>query len=99
MTVLRIAGKVLLVPVVIVLTVIEWSGTFLLGIGKVLLYCIASLLLIVVAASGMLGIMPPGQCLRNAGIILGAVLASNLLDVLLGVIGALNDVIREEVFS
>lgn len=57
MKVLKIIGKVLAFPVMLVVTVIQWLFTFLVGFSSIVFNLLASLFLLVEALSLIFGVM------------------------------------------
>ena len=88
-----ILRKVILIPVIIVLTLFEWCGTFLAGILSTVVSFVAGLLLLVTIASYLLGLFTGMETLRNTGILLVAVVGCNLLVCMVGIIKAVRTLI------
>ena len=78
-TVLGILRKVILIPIIIALTLIEWRGTFLAGMTSVIINLIALLLLVIAGLSALMGLASSMECLRIVGIALGSIVMGNLL--------------------
>lgn len=91
-TVLR---KVVLIPIVIILTLIEWCAGFLTGVAVFGINLLSSLLLIAAVASYVLGAYSGMELLKNVVILLGAVIVGNLLTLCVGVISAVKRITEE----
>jgi len=79
MTIWSILRKLILIPIIIALTLIEWCGAFLTGIANVIIAMIAILLIMVAGLSAIMGLAGGMECLRIAGIALGCIIAGNML--------------------
>ncbi|MBQ9268237.1 MAG: hypothetical protein IJ206_01840 [Oscillospiraceae bacterium] len=79
MTIWSILRKLILIPIIIVLTLIEWCGAFLTGIANAIITIIAVLLILVAGLSAIMGLASGMECLRIAGIALGCIIAGNML--------------------
>ena len=88
MIVWSILRKLILIPIIIILTLLEWCGTFLAGIASMIINLLAVLLLIIAGLSAVFGIAGGAECWRMVAIALGAVIVSNSLICVVGVIGA-----------
>ena len=95
MIVWNIFRKLILIPVIMALTLIEWAGAFLAGMVNtainlvaILLIAIAVLLVAMEVTSGM-------ECLRMVALATGAVIVSNLLVCVVSVIGAIRRILME----
>ena len=95
MIVWSILRKLILIPIIIALTLIEWCGTFLAGMASMIINLIAILLLVMAGLSAIMGLASGMECLRMVGIALGAVIVSNLLICMIGVIGGIRTVLIE----
>lgn len=92
---MRILLKIIVVPVIIALTLIEWCGIFLVGTAQVVVNFIAGLLLIVIVLSYLMGLFSGMECLRDIGIVLIFVIACNLLVWVLGVLHAAKESLKD----
>ena len=79
MIIMIILRKLILIPIIIVLTLIKWCGTYLAGLASVIINLISILLLVLAGLSTLMGIASGMECLRIAGIALGCVIAGNML--------------------
>ena len=66
MKVLKIAGKVLAFPVMLIVTVIQWLFTFLVGLSSVVFNLLAGLFLLIAVLSIVFGISTWTEALRPA---------------------------------
>ena len=64
MSVLMIVGKVLLFPFVVVLSIIQWVGIFLISVSSVVFNLLAGLLLLVAVLSLIFGVSAWTEALR-----------------------------------
>ena len=92
-----ILRKAVLLPVIIALTLAEWGGTFLAGTINFVINLIALLLLLVAGLSALLGIASGMEALRMVAVALGAVVVSNLLICMVGVIRAARLILIERI--
>ena len=90
-----ILRKLILIPIIIALTLIEWCGTFLTGMASMFINFIAILLLVIAGLCALMRLASGTECLRIVGIALGAVIISNLLICMVGVIGGIKTVLIE----
>ena len=95
MIVWNILRKIILVPIVIVLTLVEWCGTFLTGIIYYAINLIALLLFLVAGLSSLLGIASGAEVLRIVVVALGAVIVNNLLIIVVGSIKVARRILTE----
>ena len=95
MIVWSILRKLILIPIIIALTLVEWCGAFLAGIANTIINLIAILLMAVAGLSAVMGIASGTECLRMAATALGAVIISNLLACVVSVIGAAKLILME----
>ena len=95
MIVWSILRKLILIPLIIALTLIEWCGTFLTGMTSMFINLIAILLLVIAGLSALMGLASGMECLRMIGIALGVVIVSNLLICMVGVIGAARRILTD----
>lgn len=87
--------KLILIPIIIALTLIEWCGTFLVGMANMMINLIAILLLVIAGLCALMGLASGTECLRIVGIALGAVILSKLLICMVGVIGAARRILTD----
>ena len=66
MKVLKIVGKVLAFPVMLIVTVIQWLFTFLVGLSSVILNLLAGLFLLIAVLSLIFGLSTWSEALRPA---------------------------------
>ena len=66
MRLLKIIGKILAFPVMLIVTVIQWLLTFLVSFSSVILYLLAGLFLLVAVLSLIFGISTWSEALRPA---------------------------------
>lgn len=66
MKVLKIAGKVLAFPVMLIVTVIQWLFTFLVGLSSVIFNLLAGLFLLIAVLSLIFGLSTWTEALRPA---------------------------------
>ena len=64
MRLLRIAGKILLFPVMLVVTIIQWLFIFLISFSSVIFYLLAGLFLLVAVLSLIFGVATWPEALR-----------------------------------
>ena len=76
---MRIVLKIVSLPILIAMTLIEWCGILLIGTARTVVNLIASLLFIVIVLSYLMGLFSGMECLRDIGIVLIFVIACNLL--------------------
>ena len=95
MIVWSILRKLILIPIIIALTLIEWCGTFLAGMASMIINLIAILLLVMAGLSAIMGLASGTECQRIIGIALGAVIVSNLLICTVGVIAGIRTALIE----
>ena len=74
---MKTALKLVLLPVLFILVVVELASRFLSRTAQIIVTAIGSILFLVVALSAVLGIAPTPECIRN-GIIIAVVTAVNL---------------------
>lgn len=96
MIVWNILRKIILVPIIIVLTLIEWCGTFLTGLLSIVVNSIAGMLLLVTITSYLLGLFTGMEALRNTAILLVAVVGCNLMVCMMGIIKAVRAFVIEQ---
>lgn len=96
---LRIILKIISVPVLIVMTLIEWCGIFLVGTAQAVVNFIAGLLFIVIVLSYLIGLFSGMECLRDIGIVLIFVIACNLLVWMLSVLHTAKECIKDFVWN
>lgn len=66
MKVLKIIGKILAFPVMLIVTVIQWAVAFLVSFSSVILYLLAGLFLLVAVLSLIFGVSTWTEALRPA---------------------------------
>ena len=66
MKVLKIVGKILAFPVMLIVTVIQWLFTFLVGLSSVILNLLAGLFLLIAVLSLIFGLSTWADALRPA---------------------------------
>lgn len=66
MKVLKIVGKILAFPVMLIVTVIQWLFTFLVGLSSVILNLLAGLFLLIAVLSLIFGLSTWAEALRPA---------------------------------
>ena len=66
MKVLKIIGKILAFPVMLIVTVIQWAFVFLVSFSSVILYLLAGLFLLVAVLSLIFGVSTWTEALRPA---------------------------------
>ena len=66
MRLLKIIGKILAFPVMLIVTVIQWLLTFLVSFSSVILYLLAGLFLLVAVLSFIFGVSTWTEALRPA---------------------------------
>ena len=96
---LRIVLKIVLLPIIIALTLIEWCGIFLFGTTQVIVNFIAALLFIVIVLSYLMGLFTGMECLRDIGIVLIFVIACNLLVWMLGILHTAKEGLKDFVWE
>ena len=96
---MRIILKIISLPILIAMTLIEWCGIFLIGTARTVVNLIASLLFIVIVLSYLMGLFSGMECLRDIGIVLIFVIACNLLVWILGMIHAAKERIKDLVWE
>lgn len=96
---MRIVFKIIFLPIIVALTLIEWCGMFLIGTTQVIVNFIAALLFIVIVLSFLMGLFSGMECLRNIGIVLIFVIACNLLVWMLGVLHTAKECIKDFVWD
>ena len=92
---MRILLKIIVAPVIIALTLIEWCGIFLIVTAQTVVNFIAGLLLIVIVLSYLMGLFSGIECLRDVGIVLVFVVACNLLVWMLGILHTAKESIKD----
>ena len=75
---MKTALKLILLPVLFILAVMELASKFLSRTAQIIVTAIGSILFLVVVVSTVLGIAPTQECIRNGIIIVAAVTAVNL---------------------
>ena len=75
---MKTALKILLLPLLLALGVLELASRFLSRTAQIIVAAIGSILFLVVALSAVLGIAPTPECIRNGIIIIAVVTAVNL---------------------
>jgi len=75
---MKTALKLILLPVLFILVVMELASRFLSRTAQIIVTAIGSILFLVVVVSTVLGIAPTQECIRNGIIIVAAVTAVNL---------------------
>ena len=70
--------KLILLPVLFILVVMELASRFLTGTAQIVVTAIGSILFVVVVVSAVLGVAPTPECIRNGIIIAAVVTAVNL---------------------
>lgn len=66
MRLLKLMGKVLAFPVMLIVTVIQWLFTFLVGLSSVIFNLLAGLFLLIVVLSLIFGLATRTEALRSA---------------------------------
>ena len=87
--------KMLLIPIIITLTLIEWCGIFLTGIINTIINLIAILLMLAAGLTTLMGLSNGIQCIRMIATAFGAVIISNLMVYIVSVIGAARTVLMK----
>ena len=87
----NILRKLVLLPIIVALTLIEWCGVFLTGIASTIINLIAVLLVLVAGLSAVMGLASGAECLRMVGLALGGVIVSNLLVLCASIVIAVRD--------
>lgn len=75
---MKTALKLILLPVLFILVVMELASSFLSRTAQIIVTAIGSILFLAVVVSAVLGIAPTQECIRNGIIIVAAVTAVNL---------------------
>ena len=75
---MKTALKLILLPVLFILVVMELASSFLSRTAQIIVTAIGIILFLVVVVSAVLGIAPTQECIRNGIIIVAAVTAVNL---------------------
>ena len=87
--------RLLLPPIIITLTLIEWCGIFLTGIINTIINLIAILLMLAAGLTTLMGLSNGIQCIRMIATAFGAVIISNLMVSIVSVIGAAKAVLMK----
>ena len=95
MIVWSVLRKLIQIPIIVALTLIEWCGIFLTGMANAIINLIAILLLVIAGLSALTGLASGAECLRFVGIAIGAVIVCNLLICMVGVIGAARRILTD----
>ena len=94
MFLVRLLLKIVLFPVVLALTLIQWAGEFLIGLSSVVLNLIAGLILLVAVLSYLFGISDGHEALIIALTGFLFFLAPRIGCAVVGIISAANDGLR-----
>ena len=86
--------KVVVFPVIVVLTLIQWAGEFLIGLSSVILNLIAGLILLVAVLAYLLGISDGHEALITALTGFLFFLAPRIGGAVVGIISAANNGLR-----
>ena len=90
-----ILRKLVLIPVIIVLTLIKWCGIFLVDVARTVINVLAVILLIAAGLSALIGIASGMGCWRMVGIALGGVIVGNVLALCTSAVIAVRDRLKE----
>lgn len=93
---MKTALKLILLPVLFILIVMELASRFLSRTAQIIITAIGSILFLVVVVSAVLGIAPTQECIRNGIIIVAAVTAVNLTAAIPALLEAARTVILEK---
>ena len=94
MAVVRFMLKVVLLPVLLIVTLAEWIGIFLTGFASVLFYLFAGLCFILAVFCWLAGISTGPEALRMLVIGFVAFILPHLAAWMIGGIGALKDLLN-----
>lgn len=75
---MKTALKILLLPLLLSLGVLEMASSFLSRTAQIIVTAIGGILLLIVVVSAVFGIAPMQECIRNGIVIAAAVTAVNL---------------------
>ena len=62
--VLKLIGKIMMLPVILAVTLIQWFITFLVGVSSAVFYLLAGLFLVVAVLSYLMGLSDGSEVLR-----------------------------------
>ena len=62
--VLKLIGKILMLPVILAVTLVQWFITFLVGFSSAVFYLLAGLFLLVAALSYLMGLSAGAEALK-----------------------------------
>ena len=94
MFLVRLLLKIVLFPVVLALTLIQWAGEFLIGLSSVILNLIAGLILLIAVLAYLMGISDGHEALIIALTGFLFFLAPRIGGAVVGIISAANDGLR-----
>ena len=89
---IRLIFKVVLFPIIVIVTLIQWAGEFLIGLSSVVLNLLAGLILLIAVLAYLMGISDGHEALIIALTGFMFFLAPRLGGAVVGIISAANDV-------
>ena len=99
MRVLRVIGKVILFPFMIIGIILQWIGSLFVGIASVILRVIAGIALLITAVSYFLGIVPGSEVVKIGVISIAVLILSIIGKAGVMILTAINERIRDLLFS
>ena len=99
MRVLRVIGKVILFPFMIIGTILQWIRSLFVGIASVILRIIAGIALLITVVSYFLGIVPGAEVVKIGAISLAVLILPIIGKIGLVIMIAINERIRDVFFS
>ena len=99
MFLLKLLMKVILFPIIVIVTLIQWAGEFLIGLSSVILNLIAGLIFLIAVLAYLLGISDGHEALIIALTGFLFFLAPRIGGAVVGIISAANDGLRRLIKS
>ena len=90
MPLLKLLLKVVLLPVILTLTIMEWVGVFLTSFGNVILFILSGIVFLIAIAGLVIAHEPWPEVLKYLGLSCGIFLVSVFADWIVGKIGSLS---------
>lgn len=95
MLLLKLLLKVVLLPVILALTVMEWVGVFLTSFGSVILFILSGIVFLIAIAGLVIAHEPWPEVLKYLGLSCGIFLVNVIADWLVEKIGTLSASLKQ----
>lgn len=94
MFLLRLLLKLILLPVMLAVTLLQWVGIFLTGFSSVIFYILAGIVFLTAILSWAFQIAPDAEVLKMLAVAFAVFIVPHIGDWLVGIIAALNAALR-----